>query len=229
MAKVNFRTNVLLKSIIGKDLITDDNIAVLELVKNSFDAGSTKVDIIFENILKNDDSSIVDFPTSKTSKLIISDLGKGMSEFDIENKWLNIAYSEKKERKEEYGRLLAGNKGVGRFSCDKLVKYLNIYTKTSDSNLYKKLFVNWELFEKEGEINFNIQDITLQIISIEEQDFEKLTGYKQFDNGTILEICFLREFWSYEKILSLKRQLERFINPNQIFDSKTFDLILSAK
>lgn len=46
MAEVSFRTNVLLKSILGKDLITDDNIAVLELDKNSFDAGSGKVDII---------------------------------------------------------------------------------------------------------------------------------------------------------------------------------------
>ena len=55
MAKVHFRTNALLKSIIGKDLITDDNIAVLELVKNSFDAGSNSVEIIFKNILKNDD------------------------------------------------------------------------------------------------------------------------------------------------------------------------------
>ena len=47
MAKVSFRTNAELKSIIGKDLITDDNIAVLELVKNSFDAGSKTADIIF--------------------------------------------------------------------------------------------------------------------------------------------------------------------------------------
>ena len=37
--KVHFKTNILLKNIIGKDLITDDNVAMLELVKNSYDAG----------------------------------------------------------------------------------------------------------------------------------------------------------------------------------------------
>ena len=46
MADVHFKTNILLKNIIGKDLITDDNLAVLELVKNSFDAGSPEVSII---------------------------------------------------------------------------------------------------------------------------------------------------------------------------------------
>ena len=101
MSKVHFRTNALLKSIIGKDLITDDNIAVLELVKNSFDAGSKKVDITFKNILKNDDSDKIKFPTDASSKLIIKDVGIGMAEFDITEKWLNIAYSEKKEKKEE--------------------------------------------------------------------------------------------------------------------------------
>lgn len=40
MSTVNFKTNAQLKSIIGSELITDDNIAVLELVKNAFDAGS---------------------------------------------------------------------------------------------------------------------------------------------------------------------------------------------
>src|SRR5690349_9295058 len=112
MSKVHFRTNVLLKSIIGKDLIIDDNIAVLELVKNSFDANSKKVEIHFFNTKDNDDASIVDTPTLNSSQIIIKDTGIGMSETDLKDKWLNIAYSEKKEKREEFGRLLAGNKGV---------------------------------------------------------------------------------------------------------------------
>jgi hypothetical protein len=42
METLNFKTNIQLKSIIGKDLINDDNIAILELVKNSFEAGAKK-------------------------------------------------------------------------------------------------------------------------------------------------------------------------------------------
>ncbi len=49
---LHFKTNVQLKSIIGKDLINNDNIAVLELVKNSYDAGSQRVDVVFKNLKK---------------------------------------------------------------------------------------------------------------------------------------------------------------------------------
>lgn len=228
MIKVHFRTNALLKSIIGKDLITDDNIAVLELVKNSFDAGSKQVAITFNNILKNDDSNQQNLPSRKSSSIIIKDEGIGMSEIDIAEKWLNIAYSEKKVKKEEFGRLLAGNKGVGRFSCDRLGRFLTIYSRKK-GGLYNKLFVDWKLFEKEGDINFNIQDVEFEIENLSEKEFVKTTGYSKFENGTILEISNLRETWHSQKIISLKRQLERLINPNQAFKKSDFGIELIAK
>lgn len=227
MAKVSFRTNAELKSIIGKDLITDDNIAVLELVKNSFDAGSKKVDIIFENLIHNTDLKV--YKKSNNSKIIISDFGKGMSQFDIENKWLNIAYSEKKEKKEEYGRTLAGNKGVGRFSCDRLGKYLTIYTKQKNQQNYIQLSINWIEFERKDDINLNIQDIEFDLLEISKEDFNLKTTIHPFESGTVLEISSLREEWDYYKILSLKRQLERLINPNQNYSSLKFDINIVAK
>ena len=227
MAKVSFRTNVELKSIIGKDLITDDNIAILELVKNSFDAGSRKVDIIFENIIRK--TEIKEYKKSNTSRIVISDLGKGMSQFDIENKWLNIAYSEKKEKKEEYGRTLAGNKGVGRFSCDRLGKYLTIYTKQKNQQNFIQLSINWVDFERKDDINLNIQDIEFDLIEISKEDFNIITSIEPFESGTVLEISSLREEWDYNKILSLKRQLERLINPNQNYSSLKFDINIIAK
>ena len=48
--ELQFKVSSALKDIIGKDLITDDFIAVFELVKNSFDAYATQVDIYFEGI-----------------------------------------------------------------------------------------------------------------------------------------------------------------------------------
>ena len=228
MSKVHFRTNALLKSIIGKDLITDDNIAVLELVKNSFDAGSKKVDITFKNILKNDDSDKIKFPTDASSKLIIKDVGIGMAEFDITEKWLNIAYSEKKEKKEEFGRVLAGNKGVGRFSCDRLGRFLTIYSKKKGQP-YNKLFIDWKVFEKESQIDFNIQDVEFEIENLNEKEFVSSTDYPKFESGTILEIACLREYWNSSKIISLKRQLERLINPNQAFKKSEFGVKITAK
>ena len=72
----SFKVSSELKNILGRDLITNSNIAVLELVKNSYDAHASEVKISFL-----DDT------------LIISDNGKGMSEDDVLNKWLFVAYS----------------------------------------------------------------------------------------------------------------------------------------
>ena len=228
MKEVYFKTNVLLKNIIGKDLITNDNMAVLELVKNSFDAGSPSVNIIFENLINSDDSISLNHPTSDTSRLIIKDLGIGMSEDDLINKWLNIAFSEKKEEKERFGRVLAGNKGVGRFSCDRLGRFLTIYTKKKDT-LYNKLFIDWHKFEIEGEQDFKIQDVKLVIETIDISRFQKETGFELFDSGTILDIAMLRENWSVPKILNLKRDLQRLLNPNQIYTKNPFSIYIDAK
>ena len=225
MAKVSFRTNILLKSIIGKDLITDDNIAVLELVKNSFDAGSKKAEIIFRDIIS--ELSIKEYKKKNESKIILRDTGSGMSEYDLINKWLNIAYSEKKAKKEEFNRQLAGNKGVGRFSCDRLGKSLVIYTKKKNEPLLK-LTIDWTEFEKIDDIKKNIQDINFELIEIESEQYIKETQLERFEKGTTLFISNLREIWDLTKIQSLKRQLERFINPNQNFEAESFDVEIKA-
>jgi HSP90 family molecular chaperone len=158
MEQLHFKTNIQLKSIIGKDLINDDNIAVLELVKNSFDADAKRVDIIFSNLKYNDDNEvprIADYKTinftDKTSRVIIKDNGVGMNFTDIKDKWLNIAYSEKKSNTRQHNRMMAGAKGVGRFSCDRLGEYLNLYAKKENANTYTLLQIDWKKFEIEDE------------------------------------------------------------------------------
>ncbi len=225
MTKVSFRTNILLKSIIGKDLITDDNIAVLELVKNSFDSGSKIAEIIFRDI--ETDLPLKDYKTYNNSKIILCDLGCGMSEYDLINKWLNIAYSEKKDKKEDFNRQLAGNKGVGRFSCDRLGKSLVIYTRKEDEPLLK-LSIDWTKFEKINDIEKNIQDVDFELDEISIEQYINETQLNKFDVGTTLFISNLREVWDISKIQSLKRQLERFINPNQNFEAESFDVKIVA-
>lgn len=226
MAKVKFRTNILLKSIIGKDLITDDNIAVLELVKNSFDAGSKIANIIFRNVIVFDKT--IEYKKINESKIILRDTGSGMSEYDLVNKWLNIAYSEKKIKKQEFNRQLAGNKGVGRFSCDRLGKSLVIYTKKINEPLLK-LSIDWTEFERVDDIEKNIQDVEFELVEISDLQYTQETKLEKFNSGTTLFIGNLREHWNFQKIQSLKRQLERFINPNQNFEAETFDVSIEAE
>ena len=121
----NFRISSELKNVIGRDLITDDFVAIFELVKNSFDAHATDVKIVF------------DFNDTPEDAIYIIDNGKGMSADDIKNKWLFVAYSAKKDGSEDAAGVVshyAGNKGVGRFSCDRLGRFLHMEAKTVHSS-----------------------------------------------------------------------------------------------
>ncbi|MCD4668767.1 MAG: ATP-binding protein, partial [Sulfurimonas sp.] len=233
---VSFKTNVLIKNIIGKELINDDNVAVMELVKNSYDAGASKVEIEFKNIFNNkDDTNIL----SQTSQIIIRDDGKGMSKEDIIDKWLNIAYSAKKTESIQNERFQAGNKGVGRFSCDRLGESLNIYTRKLSSSIVH-LQITWKDFELLDQINTQIQDIPIKMRNIKDSEFKEKSGFDVFKEGTILQIIKLNTIWaeleednlfpkiSKPRLLKLKNSLERLINPNQSFDAKSFNIYLKA-
>jgi hypothetical protein len=235
---LHFKTNIQLKSIIGKDLINDDNIAILELVKNAFDADAKRVDISFSNLKENDDKSI-DLYSEKTSRLIIKDDGLGMNLDDIKNKWLNIAYSEKKQNTRQHNRMMAGAKGVGRFSCDRLGEFLNLYARKNDVNTYLLLKIDWKMFEVEDE-NKEIQSVILDYEELITEDLSK-RKIEPFKQGVILEIIKLRSNWVYEtkndkgvdwnteKLVRLKKYLEKLINPNQAFEKNDFGIYLNAQ
>lgn len=242
--ELHFKTNVQLKSIIGKDLINDDNIAILELVKNSFDADARNVTVSYLNLKENDDDISKTF-SKETSRLIIQDNGLGMDLEGIRNKWLNIAYSEKKTNKTQHKRRMAGAKGVGRFSCDRLGEFLNLYAKIKtsskeDSEKYVKLSIDWKLFEIEDE-NKEIQTIPLNYQLLTQSEFEE-TGFKPFEQGVLLEIIKLRNLWAYpikdkdgniekwntDKFVELKKYLEKLINPNQQFENDDFGVYIDV-
>ena len=225
--KVHFKTNILLKNIIGKDLITDDNVAMLELVKNSYDAGSKIVEIVFQNVVNNDDLD-EDKDDSKQSRIMVCDKGCGMDYDGLLNKWLNIAYSEKKEKSQLNGRRQAGNKGVGRFSCDRLGKTLTIYTKMGGQQCLK-MTIDWRLFENEDAQNEEIQDIEFEIVKVSDREVLSLTGWNTFENGTVLDIHLLRDTWNPEKIVRLRRDLEKFIDPNSTFSTDSFSIDIKAE
>ena len=225
--KVHFKTNILLKNIIGKDLITDDNVAMLELVKNSYDADSKIVEIVFQNVVNNDDLD-EDKDDSKLSRIMVCDKGCGMDYDGLLNKWLNIAYSEKKENNQLNGRRQAGNKGVGRFSCDRLGKTLTIYTKMSGQQCLK-MIIDWRLFENEDAQNEEIQDVEFEVQEVSDNEVISLTGWDVFESGTVLDICLLRDVWTPVKIIRLRRDLEKFIDPNSTFSEDSFRINLIAE
>ncbi len=216
-----FKTNTLLKNLVGKDLINDDNIAIVELVKNSLDAESDGALVRFTDFSPRGVST-------ESSQIIIADEGIGMDLVDIEDKWLNIAYSEKKFLEQERGAYLAGNKGIGRFSCDRLGEQLDLLTRKNGSELFH-MQIQWHDFEKEGDKDLTIQAIPLYAVSISDEQAAQLAGIPNFpETGTVLVISSLRSTWNRAKLGELKTSLEKFLNPNQLFSRDQFRINLSV-
>ena len=204
---LHFIANARLKDIVGRGLINNDNIAIIELIKNSKDAGSPNVAIDFYAI-RDDELE---------SQIYITDKGRGMSLDDIEFKWLNIAYSEKKNTTPKSGGAYAGSKGIGRFSCDRLGETLFIYTRVKGGQ-YITLELDWSKFEVDDR-ETQIGHIKTEARYISPSVFENETGVDQFEHGTLLIIQNLRTDWTLDRLRSLRRELERFvIDPEQKFD-----------
>lgn len=180
---LNFRTSSGIKSIVGRDLITDKFVAIFELVKNSYDANAKNVIVSFNNLEHQNKEDLLDQDQTASlyelgeyePHLIIRDDGKGMSKDDLQNKWLFLAYSEKKDKEgtDNKGRSFVGSKGVGRFSCDTLGGRLILKTKKANENIEHQLFVNWNQFEENQTIEFN--DIKVKYRSIEHKSSAQYT------------------------------------------------------
>jgi len=227
--KIDFRISSGLKSIIGKDLITNDLIAIFELVKNSYDANSMSVEIIFKNI-KNE--------YGKDSKIIIIDYGDGMSYDDLKDKWLFVGYSEKKDFEKELEqmgsdfrnkiqnrRIFTGAKGIGRFSCDRLGKELKLYTKKEKEDIIHSLHIDWTKFDEDQKNEFQ----NIKADHAETKYLPEEYGIAGFKKGTILEISLLNDYWDHKKLLTLKKYLQRLINPSQVDEKHEFNIYLRAE
>ncbi len=203
-----------MKNIIGRDLITDDFIAIYELVKNSYDAYADSVKIIFNK-----------------DEIIIADNGKGMSKNDLEKKWFAVAYSAKKDKTEDKDlsrdshlnnlksrRFYAGAKGVGRFSCDRLGGTLELITSKVSIDETYKVDVDWGEFEKDAQQSFD--SIQIPFESIENNNIFP----KNKDHGTILKIQSLNSNWDILKLRELRRSLEKLINPFSKENSFTIEI-----
>ena len=107
---------------LGEKLVETVHLALVELVKNAYDADATSVDVIFS---ENDEGD---------SEIRIIDDGTGMNFKDVENYWMRIATTQKTNQNVSpiYGRPRTGEKGIGRFSCRRLGNKLKLVTIGSE-------------------------------------------------------------------------------------------------
>lgn len=190
----------------GADLVTNDTVAVTELVKNCYDAFAYHVQ--------------VEFGEDRRGKYIqITDDGLGMTSDIIENSWAVIATPYKEKNPVVYRdgkvRRVSGNKGLGRFSAARLGSIMHMWTK-SDSDDFLHAKMDWNSFVESN----NVNDCKILIETLDDADCI-------FDpSGTILRIRKLTSEWDQKKIDELRENLSRLISPFKKVDQ--FEITLTS-
>jgi len=221
VTELKFVVSTGLKRVLGRELITDAEVAIFELVKNSFDAGATAVHLYFGD-----------------GKIVVADNGEGMSYEDLREKWLFVAYSAKRHgqpHEADYRHKVAdrkhyaGSKGIGRFSSDRLGERLTLQTRPKGRKRgpVHHLAIDWEKFERDDKKQFGTVPVEYQ----ERAEFDVPRALAKFaaglGHGTMIEIGDLRQKWERDAILSLKASLAKLINPFGS-DADRFSIVIEA-
>ena len=183
--KVRFSVDASHINRLGVDLVSKRETALSELIKNSFDADASRVDITLEKF---------DQPGGT---MIISDDGTGMSRDIIRSAWMTLSTRSKQEETESplFGRPRAGKKGIGRFAAQRLGKKLVLETHTKNSIEGFRVVFNWDRDYRDG------QKLSTIWSTIEQFKSDKDAS------GTNLTIEGLRDGWTDTSIRRVWRSI----------------------
>lgn len=187
---------------IGRDLIQDNYAAVLELVKNAYDADSHNVNVEFRA-----------FPDHNGCCIVTADDGRGMSRDDVINKWMVPSTEDKLgRRKSPSGRILQGNKGVGHYAASILGRDMFLETVTSEGEK-TTAYLEWKDFEEAQYLDD--VEILVETTKVAESPGTRLTmkGGKEF----LVK-------WKQEHFDKLKFELKKLKSPvNTTFSEEDND------
>lgn len=189
--KYNLRPRARIVRTFGEELISSNAVAIIELVKNSYDADARIVTVRMKGPLVVGSGSIT-----------VEDNGKGMSPDEVETSWMEPASTSKLSvRRSKEGRPYLGQKGIGRFSSAKLADKL-ILTTYKDGFEEVQAEFNWSEYYNPDKYLDEIEG------EWETREPEVLKGH-----GTILSMEGLRSDWLESDVRELSIQLQRLISP----------------
>lgn len=202
-----FRPYARLISILGDQLISDKWVGVIELVKNCYDADAENVSVRFGNF--NDDGEAF---------IEIEDDGHGMDLDVIKDVWMKPATPHKLNRKKkkellftDKGRVMQGDKGVGRFAIYKLGDFVEVFTKTEDSDEIK-LTLDFHDYANDEFKESAHKDKFLDEI----KNYYEVHDYPEKINekGTLIRIRKLRNDWKKRDLNKLAKAFFRMMPPS---------------
>jgi signal transduction histidine kinase len=215
-----FRPRARLLLQLGDQLIRSENIAIIELVKNAYDANASECNVVGRNI-----------DNKETGEIVITDNGDGMTGDLVRNVWLEPG-ADFKQQILEHGdqvvfdfkfdqskRTPIGEKGVGRFGVHKLGNKIEVISKSKLSPKEIRIYIDWEKFGEEKYLD----DATFVV---EERDPIVFTEGK---TGTRITINTLRKEWDRKTYRDLTRSLSSLSSPFLSNDSFVVKQALELK
>ena len=200
---------------LGAELVTDQVTALMELIKNSYDADANYVKVTIDTQATLQDANL--FNKDHKGYIVVDDDGFGMDRKTIMQSWLVISYSEKRavegvKPKTPKGRTPLGDKGLGRLSTQKLADICEIYTKKIDGEALHVGF-NWNDFDRVkrlSDVNVGFKNVSLKKVE-----------------GTRLVLLNLSDVkaWEGANLERFKALLCQLISPYQ--ENRPFKVFLS--
>ena len=207
---------------LGEELITDVVQALVELVKNSYDADATWVNVTIDTRAENRWGRTY---SDAAGAILVEDNGHGMDEETIRRGWLTIANSPKREQKDAgqvtfRGRTPIGDKGLGRLGSQRLARNVEIITQSREQpTLEQYIAFSWGDFRN----TTSLGEVPVQL----EQN--NVCG-KQSGTKLILSGLRDREAWrAKEHVLDLQRKLSGMLSPFEEVDDFHVHLEVDGK
>ena len=132
---------------LGERLVKQPDVALVELIKNSYDADASTCHIRYE----------------PSKEIVVRDDGHGMTFATFERAWMRIGTSAKEAtpRSARFGRIITGDKGIGRFAVRCLGRVLDLETIADDVQMgFRTRLVahfDWVTFDR----NEDLGDVTV--------------------------------------------------------------------
>jgi len=206
-----FRPRARLLVLLGEQMIKNEVTAVTELVRNSYDADATLVQI-----------EILGAKDCCDGTITVTDDGIGMSLETVEEAWLEPAteyrrkiMEEKRTRRTDKGRMVLGEKGIGRFAVHKLGRIVELVTKPENSEMEVVVRLDWREFEKDQYLD----TIEVPHVSRRPEVFVE-------SHGTRITVSDLHRNWTDDMVKALYTALQGLTSP---FEKVTdFEVRLTA-
>ena len=190
---------------LGEELVPDEMTALMELIKNAYDADASyvRIDINTEGVYTEEQLT---YPTHK-GYIVVEDSGVGMDDTTIEKSWLTISSSNKRagvdgiKKKTKKERTPLGDKGLGRLSTQRLADYCEIFTTPEGGSKRYHVAFDWREFDK-------VERLSQVPVKVESTPAGISKGTK-----LVLTNLLSTEVWKGDRLDTFKNKIVQVLTP----------------